>query len=122
MENRQHTAPPSFGTWQPRDGELVHLNRANRWNLPAGRYRLNWNGGPLGSVFTLAPFAGGDGLALPADALQDAESLGTLTVLDPEQDRLDAERVAHRLRSPMRGRGQLEPGPLFTNADQGKLF
>lgn len=120
MENRQHTAPPSFGTWQPRHGELVHLNRANRWNLPAGRYRITRAGA---GFFFLTPFAGEEAAAyLPVVTLQDAESLGTLTVLDPEQDRLDAERVAHRLRSPMRGRGQLEPGPLFTNADQGKLF
>lgn len=90
---------PALG-WTPRDGETVHLNPRNGWQLPAGRYKLNR--GPNG--WTLAGVTNSAARRVGAAQLIGAEVAGTLTAIGEGELAREAEEVRLRLNAPLQQR------------------
>lgn len=90
--------------WTPKTGEIVHLNPRNRWQLPAGRYRLDRGQSGYWHLVALALLS--DHLketkGVPVAHLIAAEVAGTLTVIDPEQIERDRQVMAMQSLAPMR--------------------
>lgn len=87
--------------WTPSDGDTVHLNPRNRWEVPAGRYRLTKR---LNGSWQLAGLTCDARLANIATAhLIAADVATTLTPIPGDELQREAERVRLRLHAPLRG-------------------
>ena len=109
--------------WTPQDGETVHLNRDNSFDVPAGRYKLARRSP---STFELSGLTSDACVTVALGRLICAETAGTLTPITAAAIEREALEVRLRLHSPLRNvrcrQHDASDLALFRSADEPGLI
>lgn len=88
--------------WTPKDGELVKLASRNRWQLPAGRYKLEHGAAQYWHLSGITNDTHTRGICLAH--LIGAETAGSLEPLPAAVIEREAQEVRLRLHAPLQGK------------------
>jgi hypothetical protein len=102
--------------WSPRDGETVHLNPRNRWQLPAGRYTLHAGKQDLWALQLVSGALAVRRVVERADLV--SEEARTLTPISADELERERREVQLRAHAPLRGNRR---GPMLAQHDASEL-
>ena len=94
-----NTHKPTLG-WVPQTGDLLEMAPRNRWNFPAGRYRLSRS---TQGRFRLAGVTTDAETTLSPAMLTAAHIGGSFRPIDGQTLDAEAQEIALRLRAPLMG-------------------
>lgn len=114
--------------WTPQEGDTIHCNAANRWQVPAGRYKVRKGHGTYWHLHGITNSTVTRGI--PIAHLVAAEVAGSVTVIPRDELTREKQQIHLQLHAPLTGnrrghyRRQLNERDLalFKTTDQSDLF